>query len=47
MANEVAVEPGNLVYTAMLNARGGIVSDLTVKPYIGRHVHDCHVLRGR
>ena len=30
MANEVAVEPGTLVYTAMLNARGGIVSDLTV-----------------
>ena len=30
MANNVAVEPGSLVYTAMLNARGGIVSDLTV-----------------
>ena len=30
MANDVAVEPGTLVYTAMLNARGGIVSDLTV-----------------
>ena len=30
MANDVAVEPGSLVYTAMLNARGGIVSDLTV-----------------
>ncbi len=30
MANDVAVEPGRLVYTAMLNARGGIVSDLTV-----------------
>ena len=30
MANDVAVEPGRLIYTAMLNARGGIVSDLTV-----------------
>ena len=30
MANDVAVGPGSLVYTAMLNARGGIVSDLTV-----------------
>ena len=30
MANDVAVEPGTLVYTAMLNKRGGIVSDLTV-----------------
>ena len=30
MANDVAVEPGSLVYTAMLNAKGGIVSDLTV-----------------
>ena len=30
MANDVGVEPGSLVYTAMLNARGGIVSDLTV-----------------
>ena len=30
MANDVAVEPGRLVYTAMLNGRGGIVSDLTV-----------------
>ncbi len=30
MANDVAVEPGRLVYTAMLNARGGIVADLTV-----------------
>ena len=30
MANNVAVEPGTLVYTAMLNERGGIVSDLTV-----------------
>ena len=30
MANDVAVEPGTLVYTAMLNERGGIVSDLTV-----------------
>ena len=30
MANDVAVEPGRLVYTAMLNSRGGIVADLTV-----------------
>ena len=30
MANDVAVAPGSLVYTAMLNAHGGIVSDLTV-----------------
>ena len=30
MANDVAVEPDKLVYTAMLNARGGFVSDLTV-----------------
>ncbi len=30
MANDVAVEPGRLVYTGMLNARGGFVSDLTV-----------------
>ena len=30
MANDVAVAPGSLVYTAMLNAKGGIVSDLTV-----------------
>ena len=30
VANDVAVEPGRLVYTAMLNARGGFVSDLTV-----------------
>ena len=30
MANDVAVESGSLVYTAMLNAKGGIVSDLTV-----------------
>ncbi len=30
MANDVAVDPGRLIYTAMLNARGGIVADLTV-----------------
>ena len=30
MANDVAVEPGRLVYTAMLNTQGGIVADLTV-----------------
>ncbi len=30
MANDVALEPGSLVYTAMLNERGGIVADLTV-----------------
>ena len=29
MANDVAVEPGRMVYSAMLNARGGIVADLT------------------
>ncbi len=29
-ANEVDVEPGRIVYTQMLNARGGIESDLTV-----------------
>ena len=29
-ANEMDVAPGRLVYTAMLNARGGIESDLTV-----------------
>ena len=29
-ANSVAVEPGRCVYTAMLNARGGYESDLTV-----------------
>ncbi len=29
-ANDVAVEPGSLVYTAMLNSRGGFQSDLTV-----------------
>jgi 4-methylaminobutanoate oxidase (formaldehyde-forming) len=29
-ANDVAVKPGRIVYTAMLNARGGIESDLTV-----------------
>lgn len=29
-ANDVAVAPGRVVYTAMLNARGGIESDLTV-----------------
>ncbi len=30
MANDVAVEPGKLVYTGMLNAKGGFVADLTV-----------------
>ena len=30
MANDVGVEQGRLVYTAMLNTRGGIVADLTV-----------------
>ena len=30
MANDVAVEPGRLVYTGMLNAKGGFVADLTV-----------------
>ena len=29
-ANEIDVEPGRMVYTAMLNARGGFESDLTV-----------------
>ena len=29
-ANEMDVPPGRIVYTAMLNARGGIESDLTV-----------------
>jgi 4-methylaminobutanoate oxidase (formaldehyde-forming) len=29
-ANDVAVPPGRIVYTAMLNGRGGIESDLTV-----------------
>ena len=29
-ANDVAVEPGRVVYTQMLNARGGIECDLTV-----------------
>ncbi|MCA0206827.1 MAG: FAD-dependent oxidoreductase [Proteobacteria bacterium] len=29
-ANEMDVEPGRIVYTQMLNARGGIESDLTV-----------------
>ncbi len=29
-ANDVAVAPGKIVYTAMLNKRGGIESDLTV-----------------
>jgi len=29
-ANDVAVAPGRIVYTTMLNARGGIESDLTV-----------------
>jgi glycine cleavage system T protein len=29
-ANEINVEPGRIVYTQMLNARGGIESDLTV-----------------
>ncbi|MCA1404601.1 GcvT family protein [Ensifer sp. IC3342] len=29
-ANELNVEPGRIVYTQMLNARGGIESDLTV-----------------
>ncbi len=29
-ANEMNVEPGRIVYTQMLNARGGIESDLTV-----------------
>ncbi|MGO4852784.1 GcvT family protein [Phaeovulum sp. W22_SRMD_FR3] len=29
-ANEIDVEPGRIVYTQMLNARGGIESDLTV-----------------
>ncbi|SDJ79355.1 4-methylaminobutanoate oxidase (formaldehyde-forming) [Bradyrhizobium sp. Rc2d] len=28
-ANDMSVEPGNLVYTQMLNTRGGIVADLT------------------
>ena len=30
MANDVAVEPGRLVYTGMLNAKGGFVADLTL-----------------
>ena len=29
-ANELDVRPGRIVYTQMLNARGGIESDLTV-----------------
>ena len=29
-ANEIDVAPGRMVYTAMLNARGGFESDLTV-----------------
>ena len=29
-ANDVGVEPGTVVYTAMLNRRGGIESDLTI-----------------
>lgn len=40
MANDVAVCPGALVYTAMLNDRGGIVSDLTVN----RISEDCYMI---
>lgn len=40
MANDVAVPPGTLVYTAMLNDRGGIVSDLTVN----RISEDCYMI---
>jgi glycine cleavage system aminomethyltransferase T len=29
-ANEMDVAPGRIVYTQMLNAKGGIESDLTV-----------------
>lgn len=29
-ANDIAVKPGNMVYTALLNARGGFESDLTI-----------------
>ncbi|TIR87741.1 MAG: FAD-dependent oxidoreductase, partial [Mesorhizobium sp.] len=29
-ANDMDVEPGKIVYTQMLNAKGGIESDLTV-----------------
>ena len=31
-ANNVDVEPGKLIYTSLLNSRGGIESDLTVLP---------------
>ncbi len=34
-ANDVAVPPGRIVYTAMLNARGGFESDLTVTRLAG------------
>ncbi|MBL9034051.1 MAG: FAD-dependent oxidoreductase, partial [Rhodospirillaceae bacterium] len=54
-ANDVAVKPGRLVYTQMLNARGGIECDLTVSRldddtyYIvtgtGYATHDFHWIR--
>ncbi len=39
-ANNVAVEPGRIVYTQMLNERGGIECDLTLT----RLDHDCYYI---
>jgi glycine cleavage system aminomethyltransferase T/glycine/D-amino acid oxidase-like deaminating enzyme len=39
-ANDIAVAPGNMVYTALLNARGGFESDLTVM----RLERDCFLI---
>ena len=42
-ANEMDVAPGRIVYTAMLNARGGIESDLTV---LRRTAHEFFIVTG-
>ena len=39
-ANDIAVEPGRLVYTQLCNQRGGIEADLTVcRPGRGSILH--------
>ena len=43
-ANDIDVAPGRMVYTAMLNERGGFESDLTITRLARRHVFHPHRL---
>ena len=43
MANDVAVEPGTSGLHRHAECAGRNRVGLDGKPYIGRHVHDCHV----